>query len=141
MNATETETVAQFIARLGITCDIVSDRGLQVEDGWEHHAYVLRLSYEGRTMDLPWRQGLGIVDSALDRVDSVLDAMLSDARSLYVFADETEEEGFERWAGDYGYDTDSRAAWNTHRAVVAQTDELRVFLGEHYGAALDTEAL
>jgi hypothetical protein len=38
--------------------------------------------------------------------------------------------GFADWCGDYGYDTDSRRAERTHRAVARQAAELRRFLGE-----------
>lgn len=35
------ETIAEYVERRGITCEVVRDRGAQVEDGWEHHAYVV----------------------------------------------------------------------------------------------------
>ena len=49
---------------------------------------------------------------------------------------------FEEWAGEYGYDTDSRSAERTFSAVESQTLALRSFLGERYGDYLwDTEGL
>ena len=37
---------------------------------------------------------------------------------------------FEDWAGDYGYDADSRSAERTYRAIGSQVDDLRRLLGE-----------
>lgn len=37
---------------------------------------------------------------------------------------------FEEWAGEYGYDTDSRRAEGIYRAIADQADGLRHLLGE-----------
>jgi hypothetical protein len=92
------------------------------DEGWEHHAYSLRVDFEGRSMVTPWRQGVGITDDP--EVHDVMSAMISDTSGVL------HGETFEDWADEYGYDTDSRKAEATYRAVVAQTEGLRRLLGD-----------
>lgn len=60
----------------------------------------------------------------------VLDCLASDASSY----DNTQD--FEDWAGDYGYDTDSRKAEHTYRAIAEQAKALRVFVDADYDELL-----
>jgi hypothetical protein len=46
---------------------------------------------------------------------------------------------FEEWAGDYGYDTDSRKAESTYRVVAEQAKQLRHLLGDDYARCLAAE--
>lgn len=104
------------------------------EEGWEHFAYELRLHYDGRTMDTPWKQGVGITDAP--NAQDVAEAMFSDASTV------TNCETFEEWAGDLGYDADSRKAEAIYKAVQDQTEKLRELLGDdfdHYAEASDPE--
>lgn len=39
-------------------------------------------------------------------------------------------QGFEDWANEYGYDTDSRKAERTYKVCQRQSERLREFLGE-----------
>lgn len=59
-------------------------------------------------------------------VADVLDCLASDASGA--------DQGFEDWAGDLGYDTDSRKAEETYKTIQRQTKELRKLIG---GAAFD----
>jgi len=72
-------------------------------------------------MTVPFSMGDGY-NGAKPTVDTVLDCLASDASG----ADET----FEYWCGNFGYDTDSRRAEKTYKAVQRQTAKLRAFLGE-----------
>jgi hypothetical protein len=64
--------IKQYAKKNRISAEIVRDRGHQVdESGWEHHAYVLRLTRDDgalsrRMEDVPWMQGLGIESSPVD---------------------------------------------------------------------------
>jgi len=74
----------------------------------------------GRQLSIPFSQGYGI--SGEPDAKSVLNCLASDASSL-------ENAGnFESWAGEYGYDTDSRKAEKLYRAVEQQTAKLQRFL-------------
>jgi hypothetical protein len=93
-------------------------------DGWEHHAYTLKLTYDGREMMSPWRAGLGITD----------DPTLADVlESLFLDTDSYTDD-FEEWASEYGYDTDSRKAEATWRAVGEQAAKVRALFGDDYDA-------
>ena len=102
------------------------------EQGWEHHAYTLRVYYGDRYMDTPWKQGLGITDDP--DIESVLESLASDAAG-YVNAQD-----FEDWASEYGYDTDSRKAFALYEEVGRQTDNLRGMLAEDFDAIVFPES-
>ena len=108
------------------------------DEGWQHHAYVVRLTWGDQTMDVPWRQGLGITDDPT--AEAVLEALASDAATL------DNAQTFEDWAEELGYDTDSRKAEAIYNQVVEQTDKLRDFLGNDFDrivyqeSALDSES-
>lgn len=105
----------------------------QDEDGWEHNAYKVRLSYDGRRLTVPWRAGLGITEAPSAR--DVLEALLMDAAGY------ENAPSFEEWAEEYGYDEDSRKAEATYRAVERQTRGLKRLLSDDYDAAVfPTEA-
>lgn len=93
------------------------------EDGWENHAYTIRLRCRNRIMDTEWHQGLGITDDPT--AESVLENLLSSADSV-------EYDSFEEWAENCGYDPDSRKAERIYDAVVLQSSKLRFMLGEEW---------
>lgn len=121
MEAT-TLTLAEFVRRTGITLDIIEGPDHQRDDhGWEHNAYVLRLTMDGQSIDSPWRQGLGITDDPT--AEALLDAMASDSASV------DNAQSFEDWADELGFDTDSRKAEATYRECEAQRAKLAQWLG------------
>lgn len=101
-----------------INADVNGD-GFHVWHGQEMHRYQVTLSYEDRTMSLTFYQGLGIDHDPT--AASVLESVLSD----WTPADAT----FEDWASDYGYDTDSRKAEATFRAVQEQSRAWETLIG------------
>lgn len=56
------------------------------------------------------------------KAKDVLDCLASDASSA--------DESFEDWASNYGYDTDSRKAERTYKAVQRSAARLQKFLGD-----------
>lgn len=130
----ERETIAEFIADLGITMEAVKhDRrpdGL-MPDSPNHWRVTLRLGENGDTMSL-WFSGGSAVRS-IDAAD-VLNCLLMD----HIDAGLT----FEEWACDLGYDTDSRKAEATFNACVKQCKQARAWLGgDNYARLLDCEGL
>lgn len=106
------------------TLEILDGPHYQRDDGgWENRAYTVRLTYDGRTMDTEWHQGLGITEDP--DAESVLENLLSSAMGV-------EYDSFEEWAEDYGYDTDSRKAERTYHAVCAEAEQLRALLGDAF---------
>ncbi len=67
----------------------------------------------------------------------VLDCLASDSESY------DSARTFEEWAGDYGYDTDSRRAERMYREISEQAHALRLLLGaaEYEHLTTDTERL
>lgn len=67
-------------------------------------------------------QGSAYID--LPTVEDVLDCLASDASGY------ENVKTFEDWAGEYGYDTDSRQAEKTFKLVKRSSDQLKRFLGK-----------
>lgn len=72
-------------------------------------------------MKVPFSQGPGLKHQPT--AEDVLDCLASDASGV------AEDETFEDWCGEFGYDADSRKAYATFQAVLKQSDELETFLG------------
>lgn len=75
-------------------------------------------------------------EPALPDVATVLNCLASDSRGY------DNARGFEDWANNYGYDTDSRRAEAAYRVTGEQSKRLRYFLGAaNYAELLDCEPL
>lgn len=82
------------------------------------------------TMVVPYSKGLGH-HGELPTALEVMACLVMDAAGV-----ENSHGSFEDWAGDYGYDPDSRKAERIYQDTVQQTAELRQFLGDAYDAYL-----
>jgi hypothetical protein len=118
-----------------VTLRIVSgpESAVETTDGrdWWHNAYKVELRYQGRRAQFPWKQGEGITTDPT--AADVLEAILSDCAGYDNSAD------FEDWAGQDGYDTDSRTAERVYRAVEKQRAKVARLLGNDYEAAVFPE--
>jgi hypothetical protein len=95
--------------------------------------YNVTLRFQRRTMTVPF--GMGPAHTSAPVAEDVLSCLTSDASSF------ASANGFEDWAGDYGYDTDSRKAEQTYHRVESQTAALRRFLGAKFDAyVFETES-
>lgn len=91
------------------------------EDGWEHYAYELEVTFRRRKMTMPWRHGLGVTDFPEDVPDHILDAMVSD---YWTWKNAL---GFEDYCSEFGYDTDSIKAlrsWEGLEEFAEKTEKL-----------------
>lgn len=134
-------TLAERIAADGITAESTYNPA-GVPEGWDRDAdawlVTLHNPATGQTMTVPFQSGPGLKADVAAGVPArwVLDSLTSDA-SGYLNAD-----GFEDWAGEYGYDTDSRAAEKVYNRIGEQVETLRAFLGDSFDAYLwETESL
>jgi hypothetical protein len=108
-------TITEYVKAHGITVDVVKDNGRQIDEtGWEHLAFNVRLGYAGRTLTVPWRQGMGITTHPVHMADSILDSLISDACAWQ------QAEDFEDFASEFGYETEDpedarrvRRIWQT----------------------------
>jgi hypothetical protein len=98
--------------------------GMDRMDWWD-----VTLRMDGRRLTVPFGMGYGH-HGRQPGAREVLSSLLSDTASTENNA------SFEEWAGDYGYDTDSRKAERTYKQVVRQAERLRTFLGAKYDAYL-----
>lgn len=88
--------------------------------------WTVHLKLDGRRMSVPFFQGSAHTEKPT--AADVLTCLLSDANSV------ESARSFDEWAGDLGYDTDSRKAERTYRACQSIAKRLRVFLGDEYEA-------
>ena len=131
------QTLDSIIRELGITATAEwTDRNpnMDVED-MDHWKVTLRRKNPRRQMTVYFSMGYGHNGSE-PTVEDVIDCLASDASGY------DNARGFEDWAGDYGYDADSRKAERIYRAVERDAARLHRFLGVDYDRVLyDTERL
>lgn len=123
MPVDEAGILAHFIVRLGITAVAEPvDRNPNMDNrDMDHWRVVLR---RGRhQLTVYFSKGYGH-NGAEPTVEEVLDCLASDAASV------DNARSFEEWAGDFGFDIDSRKAERIYRACGRQATRLRNFLGE-----------
>ena len=126
---TEQSDLEKLCERYGVETGCVYGVEGEIPQGWrrgECHAWTVTVKWPGddeRTLTVPFFQGLAH-DSEPTAAD-VLSCLVMDA-------DVIEYEGFEDWAGNFGYDTDSRKAEKIYRSCLEQAPKVQEFLGEHY---------
>lgn len=98
------------------------------DDDGERHEYRLRIDYDGRSMETPWRQGLGITDDP--DTASVVGSLISDAMTV------ENSTGFADWAEEIGLNPDSIGDRETYQQVRELTDRLENLLGRRLMVAL-----
>lgn len=102
------------------------------DDDWDHLSWSITLTFQGRTMETKFHTGLGIVGEPT--IGDLLSSLALDASSVI------DGQSFEDWAGDFGYDTDSRKAERTYNACKAGAEKLEELLGEDFLHVVTFEA-
>lgn len=155
MNATEKVT-----ARKTYGTEISSTFVAKVKDDedWEHFEWRVTLTRDGKTRVLPYRMGLGHVQTKCGKpiqsfrfrqmpCEHVRCYNAGDQPTppdLYsvltsLKANATHGETFDDWCRDFGYDTDSRKAMATYLACQNSEVESRRFFGADWARLLDDE--
>jgi hypothetical protein len=88
----------------------------ETAEGWEHRAFSVLFSRNGRTVSFDWKQGMGITTKP--QGFEVICAVCRD----YL---EASENSFDDWAGNFGYDSDSRKAEAIYGQCLAMGDKLK----------------
>lgn len=129
-------TLAEFIQEHGIERAAVepaaANPNMTGEDSADMNHWTVTL-FDGErrsNMTIPFSMGSGH-NGAEPELADVLDCLASDAAGY-----ENSGASFEEWAGEYGYDTDSRRAEATFRAIAGQSEQLAAFLGQDAYKAL-----
>jgi hypothetical protein len=133
-------TLEQRIRDLGLSMTVEpTDSNPNMDDDPKWHAqashWKCTLRAGKRRMTITFSQGSGIHGEPT--IDSVLDCLISDASSI------DDAKTFESWAGEMGWDTDSRKAEKTFKIITRQAAKLRNLVGtESYNLLLwETERL
>ena len=115
-------TIQKLISKYGIkfTSDWVSQRPDDLMSHDMNH-YKCRILCGRRGFTLYFSQGYGITGDP--KLTGVLDCLASDAASY------ENATSFEDWANEFGYDTDSRKAEKTYRAIKRQAEQLKRTIG------------
>lgn len=113
----------QFVNKHGIkiSCEWADEN--KNNPGWKeatHFRVTLRM--KGKQLTTYFSHGYGI--SGEPTADSVLEALASDSSGI------ENARSFEEWAGEYGYDTDSRKAETIYKVCEKQAEKLQRFLGD-----------
>jgi hypothetical protein len=120
---TDTMTIEQFVTDNGITLRAErTDRNPNMADSANMDHWKTTLRRGKARMTVTFSMGYGH-KGAEPKVTDVLDSLASDAAM-------TDDYSFDDWCGEYGYDTDSRAALKTYNACVHSAKRLRTFLGD-----------
>lgn len=123
--------LADWIASMRITATAQrADANPNMEDGahiMDHWRVTLRCG--GSRMTVPFSMGQGHNGQPPTAAD-VLECLALDASSY------ENARSFEDWCAEYGYDTDSRKAERTYRAVKRGAERLERWLGNAYQTLL-----
>lgn len=115
------KTLSQLCQKVKISSEYGA---VEVPEGWTPgtHPYKVTLRYQGRQFTLPFFQGPALTEEP--DAPSVISCLLLDS-----YADQV---SFEEWAGEFGYDPDSRKAEATYNACRKNAKGLRQLLGDDY---------
>lgn len=132
------KTMKQRVAEYQITMTTEpTDRNPNMaDDEWGRTAshYKCKLRRPGHQMTVYF--SMGSAHTKEPTAEDVINSVAGDAASI------ENARGFEDWAADLGYDTDSRKAARVYKACQAEAEKLRRFAGNDYDALLfDTESL
>lgn len=121
----EPMTFEDFLKAHEITMECKAG-GIPPEEFKDSDSWACKLDFEGRSMEVPFYTGKGLrkLDKPVKpKVEDILDCMASDSAGY------DNSRCFEDWAGDYGYDPDSRKGERLYQTIREQRNNLESFLG------------
>lgn len=126
---------AEWLREHGVRRTYTVDNGRKItDDGWEHFSWTITVANRGAnaasaaTYQFPYMQGLGYTKPP--ELTDLMAALLNDASTIVNSA------GFEDWASELGYDSDSRTAERLYGQVVDNNAKLAKLFGTADLAAL-----
>lgn len=121
-----TATYEQWAEKYGVSMAVEwADENPHMDDmpaGSSHYSCTFTVDGQDGSLTIPFSMGPAHTDEP--DIGNVLDALTSDASGF------ENAPTFEDWAGEYGYDTDSRKAEKTFRAVKEQSERFMRFVGK-----------
>lgn len=94
------------------------------KDRFPMNKWTVTLTYQEREFSFPFHMGVGIQHGPT--AESVLGNLCMNASSI------ENVRSFEEWAGDFGYDEDSRKAEATYHACWQEARQTKALLGSDY---------
>lgn len=120
-----TITIEEFISKHSLTMDYhkILCRSGQTDfgKGASHYAVTLHCKYPNDDMQIEY--SMGSAHTRGPQIADVVDCLAMDSAGV------DGNRSFEEWAGEYGYDEDSRKAEQTYNLCVKQRDQLVNLLG------------
>ena len=126
-------TIQEFITnhKLIMTSEVAVSNP-NIEDSWKMNNWLCTIRMGQKRIAIHFSQGLAIDEEPT--LERVLECLASDSYSY------ENSNGFEDWADDLGFSSDSRKAERTYRAVEKESKKLLNFLGaEAYEVLLSVE--
>jgi hypothetical protein len=126
-------TIKELSENVTITCRPGTKLPYSKQDEWQRSAngYSCTLEFQKRRMTVDFWMGTGL--QGKPTASDVLSSLVSDSISI------ENSRSFENWCGDLGFDSHSRKAEKTYRAVLSQSQKLAKFLGPAYEDFLSAE--
>lgn len=133
------QSIHDFVRKHGISISCTrTDKNphMHADDKWQADHWKCSLKRKGgKRMTVHFSMGTGH-GGKQPTAEEVLSAIASDASSV------VNASGFEDWASDLGFETDSRKAHKTYNTVKKQAASLKKFIGDAYEELLyETEGL
>lgn len=116
-------TKKRKVSATKLTCKRVSKNPHMHDDKWPADHWRCTMSRRGKRMSVFFSKGHGHHGKP-PTSSEIIESLALDA-SGYENA-----RGYDDWASEYGYDTDSRRAHRTYNAVKSEASRLRRFLGD-----------
>lgn len=112
--------ITMTLARL----NVIPQAELEADQQWAEKAtwYEATIRGNGYSFDIPYGMGVGNGDT-MPTLDDIMDSLCSISR------DAENALGFEDWAGDFGYDADSRKAEQVYLSHKYLANQLRSVCG------------
>jgi hypothetical protein len=125
VNGTETRSIEDFIAERHITmsAERVSSNPNMDDDQWAEDASHWRITFRINAASFETYFSQGSAHTEAPTAADVLDCLASDASTVT-------DLDFEEWAGELGYNPDSIKDLHTYNVIKAQSDALKLFLGD-----------
>jgi hypothetical protein len=118
------QTMKAFVRKNKITIDSVmvgENPNFDADPKWQGYHYKVTLKYKKKQMTIYFSMGIGLDHEP--KAEEVLDCLSSDSSSV-------ENNNFEDWCRDLGYDTNSRKAEKIYKICQKQAEKLEKFLGK-----------
>lgn len=128
---TQTQTLNRLAAKVRLEFVYGAKMPYGQQDEWQRNAngYRCTLIYQRRRYSFDYWQGIGITSDPT--AAGCLESLLSDASA--------DDDDFEAFCGEFGYDTDSRKAEKVHKACLAVRKAMQRLLGEDFEAFMAAE--